>query len=91
MSLDDLRRQIDDLDRALVDLLCRRAEVAVQIGEEKRRHHACIQDPARENEVLAHVRQWNRGPTTDADMEALFRDIMTICSRIQRDSEADRG
>jgi chorismate mutase len=93
MSLDVLRKRIDEIDRELVELLCRRAETATEIGAEKRRQQACIQDRVREDEVLERARRLNRGPLTGEDVTGVFREIIEACSRVQERSgtEARRG
>lgn len=84
MSLSDLRREIDRIDNALADLLCRRAELARQIGEGKRAQQSAIHDPGREDAVLAHVSGLARDPLTAADMKRVFRAIIAICTRVQK-------
>jgi len=83
MTLDDLRQRIDRIDEDIVRLLSERAGVAVEIGREKRRQGAPVVDPARENDVLGRVRRLNRGPMSDAAMDALYRSIVRECSRLQ--------
>ena len=48
MDLTALRRQIDRLDRQILELLNRRAGLALLIGREKRRQGRTIHDPERE-------------------------------------------
>lgn len=86
MSLDALRKRIDAVDAELVALLSQRAETAVAIGAEKRRQHATIHDPIREQEVLARVRSLNRGVLSDEDLTRIFEAIMAACSRVQEES-----
>ncbi|MCE9615942.1 MAG: chorismate mutase [Lentisphaerae bacterium] len=83
MNLDELRQQVDDIDRDLMDLLCRRAETALKIGREKQRQGTAIHDPDREEAVLKHVSALNRGPLRSEDVRRLFRDIMAACTRLQ--------
>ena len=91
MSLEALRKRIDAIDRELVELLCRRAETAVQIGAEKRRQQATIHDPTREDEVLAQAVHCNRGPLSADAVRAIFRDIMDECARLQEEQDAGGG
>ena len=58
MSLDDLRQQIDMLDRQLVDLLVARARVTGEIGAYKRERGLALYVP---QHVLDHVRIGARG------------------------------
>lgn len=89
--MEALRKRIDAIDRELVELLCRRAETAVQIGAEKKRQQATIHDPQREDEVMAQAVRTNRGPLSDVSVRAIFRNIMDACARVQEDQAAGRG
>jgi chorismate mutase/prephenate dehydratase len=55
MTLETHRKRIDKIDEELLRLLEERVAEAGRIGEEKRRLGKSIKDPAREEEVLAHV------------------------------------
>ena len=58
-TLDDLRRQIDEIDVALQELIVRRAEVVTQVGELKNRvstgARAVHMRPAREAIILRRL------------------------------------
>ena len=84
MSLEEMRREIDQIDERLMGLLNRRAECALEIGREKKRTGTPLQDPEREEEVLAYVRERNKGPLSDGAVEAIYGAIIKECSRIQR-------
>lgn len=55
MDINSLRGQIDVIDQELVELFCRRMDVAAQIADYKREHNMPILVPAREREKLADV------------------------------------
>jgi len=55
MEINELRCQIDSIDDELVQLFCRRMEVAEQIAEYKRQNNLPILVPAREREKLQDV------------------------------------
>jgi chorismate mutase/prephenate dehydratase len=57
MDLNELRGQIDGIDDELVQLFCRRMEVAEQIAEYKRQNDLPILVPAREREKLRDISQ----------------------------------
>jgi chorismate mutase/prephenate dehydratase len=76
-SLESLRRQIDDFDGRIVDLLNARARVVVQIGRLKQQNNAPIYAPEREKMVLDKVRRLNHGPLPDRCLEAVYRELMS--------------
>jgi chorismate mutase/prephenate dehydratase len=76
-SLESLRRQIDELDERIVNLLNDRAQVVVQIGRLKQQNNEPIYAPDREKMVLDKVRRLNRGPLPDRCLEAVYRELMS--------------
>ena len=52
MNLDDLRKQIDDLDTKIVKSIAQRMQLSRQIGKEKLELGKPIEDKARENRGL---------------------------------------
>ena len=55
MDLKELRKQIDAIDEQMVDLFCRRMEVASNIAEYKKEQGLPVLDVGREREKLADV------------------------------------
>lgn len=83
-SLDDLRREIDDIDRAVVDLLARRLQVCEEVADIKSRSGSTVIQPARVREVLATRRQWAIDNGVDADFaEQIFRTLLAETHRIE--------
>ena len=56
----ELRGQIDERDRQLIELFERRMDVAREIGAVKREHNLCIRNERREMEVKANCRAYCR-------------------------------
>ncbi len=54
-DLDQLRRELDRVDRALVDLIARRLEVVAEVGAAKARTDTPVRDAERERAVLDGV------------------------------------
>ena len=76
-SLDDLRAQIDDADRQLVELLNKRASIVAQVGAVKQRDGVPIYAPHREAAVLKKAIELNRGPLPDRTIEGIYRELMS--------------
>jgi chorismate mutase/prephenate dehydratase len=77
MSLEDLRKRIDEIDKQLVQLLNERAHVVVEIGKLKNKTDKPIYAPDREKEVLTKVIQVNKGPLLDKTLVAIWRELMS--------------
>lgn len=61
MQLENARRRIDVLDRAIVRLLNERAKEAAPIGSLKRELHLPLRCRERENAVFQNVKKANKG------------------------------
>jgi len=78
VSLDELRKQIDDIDAKLVALMNERARCAVRIGQLKREAgQESVYSPGREREVLERVLAANTGPLSDATIMAIWKEMMS--------------
>jgi chorismate mutase len=87
--LDELRRQIDEIDEQLVQLLSARAACALEIGHEKKVAGLEVYQPSREKEVLEHVQRINHGPLDDGAVKRLFERVIDEARRLER--LADEG
>ncbi len=77
MSLEELRNQIDRLDKQLVKLLNERAQVVIEIGKLKTQAGKPIYSPDREKEVLARITAANEGPLPNRCLVAIWRELMS--------------
>ena len=87
MTIDDLRRRIDELDERLVALLNERASCALEIGKLKHALGLEVYQPEREAEVLQRVRAFSDhigGPLGAAAITRLFERIIDEARRIER-------
>jgi len=76
-ELGRLRREIDDLDKQIIELLNRRAEVVVRVGQLKRADNTPIYSPDRESVILQRVAELNRGPLPQKTLRAIYRELMS--------------
>ena len=88
--LSSVRRHIDRLDLQLLRLLNRRARFALEIGRIKKRRKWPVFDVRREEAVLRHVAQANRGPLSGRAVQQIFQSILTQCRRRERDGKRKR-
>jgi chorismate mutase len=84
MDISDWRKQIDDLDRRLVELLNQRAAAAISIGRLKRNTELPIYEPQREREVIENVQRINAGPLVGRDLAQIYERIMDVMRSIQK-------
>lgn len=92
MSLDDLRKKIDELDSRLVELIGERIKIAEEIGQGKKEESRLIEDRERELKVLRNVRSMARDKKlSPSDMENIYRNIIDACRKIQGVAVAYQG
>lgn len=78
-----LRASVDELDRLLVELLNRRARLALAVAQEKARLGLAVRVPGREQDVIAHVCRSNGGPLDEDAVARVFRSIIDESRRVQ--------
>lgn len=85
-QLRSIRREIDDLDIRIQELISRRAECVGEVARIKRASNPGLADfyrPEREAEVLRNVKTRNKGPLHDEAIVAIFRQIMSTFLALQ--------
>ena len=86
MDISDWRAKIDVLDEILVELLSRRAEYALKIGEIKKAEGMKIHSPERERWILQEVQALNNGPLADEAIRRVFERIIDESRRLEREA-----
>jgi chorismate mutase/prephenate dehydratase len=83
-KLTPLREQIDAIDAQMLDLLSQRARLAQQVGHIKAETNAPVFRPEREAQVLRGVADRNPGPLKGAEVQTIFREIMSACRSLEK-------
>jgi chorismate mutase / prephenate dehydratase len=83
-ALAPLRDQIDAIDRELLALISRRAQLAEEVGRVKLASASAVYRPEREAEVLRSVTALNQGPLEAEALEPIFREIISACRAMER-------
>ncbi|MBX3606430.1 MAG: prephenate dehydratase [Piscinibacter sp.] len=78
-----LRAQIDGLDRELLALLNRRAGLAQQVGELKKKEGSVVFRPEREAQVIDGLKAANPGPLKSESVAPIWREIMSACRALE--------
>ncbi|MCJ0764048.1 prephenate dehydratase [Variovorax terrae] len=82
-NLSDLRVQIDALDKEILTLLNRRAHVAEQVGEVKKREGSPFFRPDRAAQVIQKMQAANTGPLRSEHVAGIWREIMSACLALE--------
>lgn len=83
MALEEYRKQIDDLDNRILDLLAQRMEVVKQVGDLKRKTKATIYRPEREKAIIDRLDKMNKGLLNRAAIEAIFLEIFAVARNLE--------
>lgn len=81
-SLDDLRREIDEIDDAIHDLLMRRTQVVEHIGVRKGNDRVFMR-PAREAVILRRLFARHTGQFSHLALARIWREMISALTRIQ--------
>lgn len=84
MPVDDWRRQVDDLDRRVVNLLNERARLVLRIWQEKDAKGQSACDLLRERDILRKVTEASDGPLSKEGLEAIYREIISACRSLEK-------
>ena len=90
MTLEELRDQIDVLDRQLVELLSERARAAVRIGQLKAATSLPVYEPNREKVIYSNVRAANKGPLPDIELTHIYERIIDVMRSLQKNELASQ-
>jgi len=75
--IDEYRRLIDEIDRQILELLNKRAEVAIKIGKEKLISNSPFVDISREELKIRELIESNGGPIPDISLKNIFKEIIS--------------
>lgn len=78
-----LRGRIDAVDRELLSLLNRRAALAQEVGEIKKREGSVVFRPEREAQVIDALKAANPGPLKTDSIAPIWREIMSACRALE--------
>ena len=76
-----LREQITNTDRSLVDAINKRLKLVQQLRRYKERHGVPFLDPAREEWMLRYLTRANRGPLSDEGLAEIYSQILDLTKR----------
>jgi chorismate mutase/prephenate dehydratase len=78
-----LRHKIDALDDELLGLLNRRMQLAIEVGELKKREGSVVFRPEREAQVIAGLKTRNPGPLKNESVGPIWREIMSASRALE--------
>lgn len=83
MDLDKLRKEIDNCDNELLEILNKRMEVVKKIGDLKKANKTVIYRPEREKDIIDRLSAKSRGLLKRPAIEAIFLEIFAISRNLE--------
>src|SRR5690349_24658737 len=84
VPIENPRAEIDAIDTEILQLLNRRAEIALRVGAVKAEKDASLVDPLRESQVLERLTSENPGPFDSTSIENIFQRIIDESLALQQ-------
>lgn len=91
MDLLQLRNQIDDIDKQIVNLYEQRMDICSQVAQYKIENGKKVFDRQREAEKLAKVKELTKKEENKKGIEELFEQIMSISRKLQYKLLSEKG
>ena len=76
-----VRREISDLDRSLVELVNKRLRLVGRLKRYKDEHGIGFVDLAREEWMLRYLERANRGPLSEQGLAELYHSLLDLMKR----------
>ena len=76
-----LREQISDTDRAIVEAINARLKLVARLKRYKESRGMSFVDPEREEWMLQYLARANRGPLSETGLKELFEELLALTKR----------
>jgi len=83
-KLESIRNEIDTIDREIVTLLSRRADLAIEVGKLKGRDGKPFFTPERERQIFESLATLNKGPLQTQQLVSIFREIISAARAAEK-------
>jgi len=84
VTIDDYRKEINQLDNELLRIFNERASLALKIGEIKKINGIPVYDPEREKRIFETISKANPGPLENDAIVRLFERVIDESRRLER-------
>jgi len=83
MTLEELRKGIDQIDDELLKMLNKRMQFVQEVGRLKQNDGSSIYRPEREREILERLNRQNDGALTPEAIEAIYMEIFAVSRNLE--------
>ena len=85
MDIEDWRKQIDEIDSSIVEILNRRMACSLKIGGIKKTSGEPVYAPQREMAILDRIQSLNGGPLGGEALKRIFQLIIEESRRLEQE------
>lgn len=86
-QIETMRKQIDEINLQILELINKRATLVQELGKEKEKQGSNRFDPERERQMLNLLVENNKGPFNDNAIRHLFKQIFQVSLDLQDDEK----
>ena len=90
MDIEDWREKIDEVDTQILELINKRSEFSITIGEIKTDRGIPIHSPEREKTIVKRMQKANPGPLRDDGILRIFERIIDESRKLEKDIAKDQ-
>ncbi|WP_295155901.1 chorismate mutase [uncultured Brachyspira sp.] len=83
-ELQELRKEIDKIDKKIVNLIDERMKISIKVGETKKKYNAQIFDPKREKEVIQNKIKLLENKELSGLITTIYSEIMYTSKQLQK-------
>jgi len=83
-KIDKLRKEIDEVDQKLMNLLLERFSITKKIGQVKTSNSIIIDDNDRENNIINHLSNKANNDLRKEDIADIFKLVFNISKNLQK-------
>jgi len=84
-KLNKYRKEINEIDKNIVDLLNKRAVVVMKIKRLKEDRNVPLYDARREEELINNIIKYNKGPLYNDNIVQIFESILRNVQVLEKD------
>ena len=84
-KLKGYREEINQIDRGIVDLLNKRAEIVLLIKRMKEKNDMPLYDAKREEDLMNNIVSYNKGPLYNDNIVQIFESILRNVQILEKD------
>jgi len=83
MDIDDWRKEIDEIDKNILQLLNERTKCVISIGKLKKQKGISLYSAEREDEIFKLLLKQNKGPLEETNIKNIFEKIIDESKNIE--------